>query len=239
MSETITTQEEVKDADFLERETDKDVLLQMDRIKYAYPDISDKACRNWARERIAFRRTLFELTGRVMTDELTGLVNGVYARERLERLLNLSSVDRLTTLQFDVDNFKQINDSKGHEEGDAILLKVGHLLKEELRPSDTPYRDHGDEFGAILPDLDSDQAFLVAERLRKTVEQGLGITISVGVADYDRTRDGYITPDGLLKRADIAAYQNKQTDVSTGEHGNRVTVFKPGMSMPQSVHQRK
>jgi diguanylate cyclase (GGDEF)-like protein len=107
----------------------------------------------------------------------------------------------------DVDNFKSINDSHGHQHGDVVLARLGKLLK-TLRASDRAYRLGGDEFALIMPDISGADAKLVAERLREEAPRQLfGATLSFGVAVSE---DGGIAPDELQRQADIALYLGKQ-----------------------------
>ena len=152
-----------------------------------------------------------------VTDPLTKACNRQYLRERLP-----DEVDRsrrfnhpLTVLLFDVDHFKQVNDTFGHEVGDEVLKKVAECTRENLRHFDTLARYGGEEFVVVLPNTDVDEGFLAAERLRKAIAEiavatGKGVakvTASFGVAT--------LTPEireeaELLRRADDALYRAKR-----------------------------
>jgi diguanylate cyclase (GGDEF)-like protein/PAS domain S-box-containing protein len=151
-------------------------------------------------------------------DALTGLFNRRYLEESL--LLELTSApDRMKTLgviMLDVDRLKQINDTFGHEAGDAVLQAMGRWLHANIRTGDISCRFGGDEFVLILPDASLDattqRAHQICEGIRKTAfeyqGQSLGaMTVSVGVAAYPRHGQ---TRDALLAAVDAALYQAKQ-----------------------------
>lgn len=145
-------------------------------------------------------------------DALTGLHNRRYFNERL-----LDEIERVTryggrfSLLFgDIDHFKEVNDTYGHQVGDAILVWLGRLLPQHLRHSDVVSRYGGEEFALLLMDTDKEQAAAVAENLRATVaDSGLPgnrpvrVTISFGVVTYGT--DGH-SLEGLLEKADKALY---------------------------------
>ena len=134
----------------------------------------------------------------VVTDHLTGLYNRRYfmnrAGEEIERSLRHQAP--LSVLMIDIDHFKQFNDTYGHATGDRVLQTVAHALKDVLRKPDICSRHGGEEFAVLLPNTPGDNAYFVADRVRKTLSgtryTGLGlppevnITISVGVATCPR-----------------------------------------------------
>jgi len=151
---------------------------------------------------------------RANTDELTGLYNHRYFHERLEeeisRGLRFGSIFSLVFL--DLDFFKRYNDSHGHLAGDEILRQVGQSLKKSLRKTDMAYRYGGDEFSVILPATSGPNAYRVAERIRKSVEEGISsrdrlMTCSVGVATWPT--DG-VMRDALIQSADSTLYHAKR-----------------------------
>lgn len=145
-----------------------------------------------------------------ITDELTGLYNRRYAQQTMEKEINacFHHEDPLTVAMFDLDNFKSINDNFGHHQGDLTLQKVGGLLFENLRESDTAARMGGDEFIIILPHTNIEQAHYIMERLsRKLMEvHPTPIHISVGITSY--TADEPV--ENMLKRADNSLYKAKE-----------------------------
>jgi diguanylate cyclase (GGDEF)-like protein len=156
------------------------------------------------------------------TDELTGLANRRHASERLlEAGAHAARHGRaLSVALLDVDHFKAVNDSHGHEAGDAVLCAVARACEGVLRESDLLARWGGEEFLAVLPETDAGAARGVAERLRGAVE-GLridnaggpahAVTVSAGVATWAPPGPAWRRPDrdALLKQADAALYRAK------------------------------
>jgi diguanylate cyclase (GGDEF)-like protein len=149
-------------------------------------------------------------------DALTGLPNRSLLRDRLQVAIRNASRSRarLAVLFIDLDRFKEVNDSLGHEFGDALLRAVAHRLKSGLRDSDTVSRLGGDEFVLLLPGVrDADEARQVADKLLEAVDRVFeldGRTVqvgaSVGVALYPE--DG-TDADTLTRHADAAMYRAK------------------------------
>jgi len=151
---------------------------------------------------------------RANTDELTGLFNHRYFHERLEeeisRGLRFGTVFSLVFL--DLDLFKVYNDTHGHLAGDEILRHLGKSLSGALRNTDMAFRYGGDEFAVILPATDTTNAYKVAERIRKRVEQGMHarhvqLTCSLGIATWPA--DG-VMRDALIQSADSSLYHAKR-----------------------------
>jgi len=114
----------------------------------------------------------------------------------------------LSLVMFDFDNFKELNDTHGHIEGDRILKEIGRLLKEQIRSMDIPCRYGGEEFTVILPETAQDDAFSIAERLRKSVEDAFSglTTVSLGVITC---MNSSIDANTMIKQADAALYKAK------------------------------
>ncbi len=182
------------------------------------------------RDREEIRRHLTELAvlnrmleQMALTDPLTGLPNRRYALDRLgqEWAASRRNDSALTCLMIDVDKFKRINDTYGHDMGDRVLREIASVLRKSLRATDVVCRVGGEEFLVICRDTDSAQAEICADRLRRKVEShrieecAVFMTISIGVA----ARGPAVSDvEALLKLADIATYKSK----SDGR--NRVTV---------------
>ncbi|WAC43168.1 EAL domain-containing protein [Pseudomonas sp. SL4(2022)] len=159
-----------------------------------------------------------QLESQAITDALTGLLNrrGFYqavdaALARIDR-----SGQRMAVLYLDLDGFKRINDSLGHDAGDQLLKRVGEQLKTSLRPYDSLARIGGDEFTALLDSLEHpEDAARIAEKLieqvsvRHTIE-GVDVTLgaSVGIACFPECGQ---TVEGLLRAADMAMYEAKRS----------------------------
>jgi diguanylate cyclase (GGDEF)-like protein len=128
----------------------------------------------------------------------------------------------------DIDHFKRVNDTYGHQVGDAVLVAVAALLQGQLRPYDTAARFGGEEFVLVLPSTELAAAGAVAERLRKLTanlsfaKEGaadLGLTISAGVAIV--SPGSIVNADDLIRQADTALYRAKQ------DGRNRVALASP------------
>jgi len=149
-------------------------------------------------------------------DPLTGLFNRNALEQRLGELDGQPSDPEAgagasySLLLCDLDNFKEVNDSRGHAAGDAVLQDIAYVMRAELRASDTIYRVGGEEILVILPSADREAAVEIAERLRRTVRDrrpaGVDVTISIGVAVSNR---GPVSTDDLVARADSALYEAK------------------------------
>lgn len=178
-------------------------------------------------ERQAMEKQLHKLS---VTDELTGLFNqrhfyNVMARE-LDRAKRYKHP--LSLVCFDLDNFKKVNDSLGHLEGDRVLRIIGDLLKDALRLADIAVRYGGDEFMVLLPETNISSAAKTAERIRiafnaecsysmeKSDDSIVKLSMSLGVTETD----GAEKPDQVVQRADLAMYESK----SSG--GNRTVLIK-------------
>jgi two-component system cell cycle response regulator len=160
------------------------------------------------------------LARQALTDDLTGLANRRHGGRQLERevALCVRHGRLLALVRVDVDHFKSINDSHGHEAGDQVLVEVARRLQGAVRGGDELARWGGDEFVALLPDTDKAGALRAAERLRAAVAAApivaagteLPVTISVGWAHWAGD-----TPDDLLARADRALYKAKDAGRDT------------------------
>ncbi len=153
-------------------------------------------------------------------DPLTGAFNRRFGMRRLhEECAKAARLQQpVTTLMFDIDHFKRVNDTYGHLVGDRVLVQVVGRAREVLRESDILIRYGGEEFVAVLPAVDREAGRRVAERLREAVagqeveydDGTFQVTISVGVATFHP--DGsQIDEDAVLKRADDALYAAKES----------------------------
>ncbi|MGM0516158.1 MAG: bifunctional diguanylate cyclase/phosphodiesterase [Pseudomonadota bacterium] len=155
-------------------------------------------------------------------DALTGLSNRALFEDRLRQMASLSRRhrNRVAVLFIDLDEFKPINDSLGHAVGDRILMEVAKRLSDQMRTEDTLARFGGDEFVALLTDIqDETEASEVAERLLPTIARPyrlegreLYLSASIGIAISD---PGMNDPLGLIRRADMAMYRAKQQGHNT------------------------
>jgi diguanylate cyclase (GGDEF)-like protein/PAS domain S-box-containing protein len=148
-------------------------------------------------------------------DPLTGLPNRALFLDRLKQALGAARRhrSRVALLFVDLDRFKEINDTAGHDVGDFVLAAVARRLKNILRQEETLARLSGDEFVAIAPGADQAAAVHIAERIQTVLSEPLALTgrifslgASIGIAFYPE--DG-ATPEDLLKHTDIAMYRAK------------------------------
>jgi two-component system, cell cycle response regulator len=153
-----------------------------------------------------------------VTDGLTGLHNRRYLDSHLATLFDRAVSRRrpLSLLITDIDRFKAINDTWGHDAGDEILREFAARLRQNVRGIDLACRFGGEEFVVVMPDTDPALAHKVAERIRSHIADApfvigrdgrrVDVTISIGVAGLKQPSD---TVDELLKRADLALYEAK------------------------------
>jgi two-component system cell cycle response regulator len=154
-----------------------------------------------------------------VTDALTGLYNRRHMDTQVAALVD-SAANRgtpLSVLAVDVDHFKSVNDSHGHDAGDRVLQELAARIRKNTRSLDLAFRTGGEEFVIVLPSTDRAVALKVAERLRRSVSAKpfnagaragpLPVTISVGIASLESPND---TLEELLKRADLALYRAKR-----------------------------
>lgn len=149
-----------------------------------------------------------------VTDALTGLLNRRYLEERLTEEIKRSNRHGfpMSFMMIDVDDFKSYNDSFSHPEGDKALKLVAHCLKETLRGADIAARYGGEEFSILLPQTNSAEAQIIAERVRERVEAAdfahRRVTVSVGVASCSPLIN---TPADIIRAADNALYEAKRS----------------------------
>ncbi len=155
------------------------------------------------------RRAAEQLRHAARHDELTGLPNRSYMMHLLHDRLATAAVDEVSVLFVDLDNFKTVNDSLGHEVGDQLLVIIAERLRAALRDRDTLARFGGDEFVVVMKGEPTD----VAERLRKAMhkpvvigEHELFVSASIG---YSSNHQAGMSPNDLLRDADAAMYRAK------------------------------
>ncbi|HYY98708.1 MAG TPA: sensor domain-containing diguanylate cyclase, partial [Pyrinomonadaceae bacterium] len=160
-------------------------------------------------------RLFHQMQQQALTDGLTGCFNRRFFEIQLERDLHLATRMRqpVSLILVDIDHFKRVNDTHGHDAGDAALRILAGELREEVRGVDTAARYGGEEFAIILPQAGPEGAFAVAERLRTRIERtgvpGVGtITASLGIATFPLHAS---SRELLVTAADRALYQAKRT----------------------------
>jgi diguanylate cyclase (GGDEF)-like protein len=161
---------------------------------------------------------MFENAERLtITDDLTKLFNYRYLMKYLQADVKrcLRYKKKVSLLFIDVDGFKRINDTFGHLVGSQALAEMGQVFKRILRETDVVGRYGGDEFVIVLPETPLNGAMVIAERIRKKVEEcefvaqnlSIRLTVSLGVANCPKHT---LTAEGLIKKADAAMYRAKE-----------------------------
>ncbi len=179
-----------------------------------------------------FPRRLDQLIREAFRDALTGLPNRALFMDRLAHALTRAERVgvNLAVLFLDLDRFKILNETLGHEVGDRLLLEVGHRITSCLRPEDTVARLGGDEFALLLEDTaDLSAATAMAERVSAEIQRpfivdgrDVLISASIGIA---LTGGGSMQPEEILRNADLAMYQAK------AEGRARYELYQPGLSI--------
>jgi two-component system cell cycle response regulator len=156
-----------------------------------------------------------------LTDTLTGLYNRRYFEVHLQKMLENARISRknLGLLYMDIDHFKKINDTYGHNVGDEVLKVFAARIKDSLRSFDLVARLGGEEFVAILPDINTKLAYQIAERLRHAIadrpiecsvpDGGLSVTASFGGTVIEPDQADPSRMADILKRSDDQLYQAK------------------------------
>jgi len=196
-----------------------------ERLVNLFKDITDRRRQTEAVENLAFR------------DSLTGLPNRAYFNRKFQEAVDASEMmgELFGLIMIDVDHFKDINDTLGHDAGDALLKRLAEMLHAAFRSGDTVARLGGDEFAVILRGLHSEADMMrpvnaLQDLLRRPIEHGgrsFSVSASIGAALHG---DPDADPSHMIKNADIALYRAKD------EGRNRSVVFDP--SMRSALEQR-
>lgn len=189
--------------------TENEVLESMSHLNNELSQMS----RELSKKNRELQRANAKITQLARTDYLTGLSNRSYFQERFKEIFALTQRHglELTILLADLDHFKRINDTYGHDVGDKVLQAFGSILIRECRTEDLPARYGGEELIIMLPKTAATGAVGMYERLRnKLIHSELlpapdFITFSAGIAEYAETD----TEASLLKKADDALYEAK------------------------------
>lgn len=167
---------------------------------------------------LELRQSVTNTMAMAVTDDMTGLYNRRYFDRHLGVMLGKAhSQERdMALMILDIDHFKSVNDTHGHDIGDAVLREFAARLKRNIRGVDLACRFGGEEFVVLMPDTDYRQAEMVAERVRHAIAErafevgatrSLSVTVSAGVTLNEKISD---TPETLIKRADVALYRAKR-----------------------------
>lgn len=151
------------------------------------------------------------------TDRLTELFNRGYWEELLQKEFSRCSRTKKASsvVMFDIDHFKRVNDTYGHQAGDEVIRKTCGVLRENLRETDIAGRYGGEEFGVILVETNAQEAMVFCERLRKDIEQlkvlsngeDITFTVSLGISEFN---EDIIEYEKWLEGSDLALYQSKE-----------------------------
>jgi len=168
-----------------------------------------------------------QLQQQALTDVLTGCFNRRSFEMQLDRELQMANrlSQPLSLVMLDLDRFKELNDSSGHDVGDTALRLLAECFRRELRGIDSAARFGGDEFALILPQADSEGAMLVAERLRKGIEQIAfpgcpSLTASIGIATF---------PEHGSCRGDLVIAADRALYIAKRAGRNRVCIAQPAL----------
>ena len=181
---------------------------------------SRQILKDYALELEKANRELKELNARLefmaWHDQLTGLPNRRYMRDRIKNEQDRSSRSGkpLTLVMGDIDDFKRVNDTYGHETGDGVLKHISAIITASLRKQDLLSRWGGEEFLFLLPETDLNGALIVSEKIRSSIEaepyryedKSIRLTLTLGVAEFEES----LGIDGVIRRADEALYKGKK-----------------------------
>lgn len=178
------------------------------------------------RETIELRKSNEDLAKKTVTDALTGAHNRAHFDREVAAAFEMSKSARspLTVIFSDADKFKSVNDTHGHQAGDAVLIELSRRLRETMDGLGTVCRYGGEEFAIIVPGADESRGLKVAEVLRRRIAAApfdlsalapglsLPITISLGVASQDPAKGiTFTTPEELVHQADLGVYAAKKS----------------------------
>jgi two-component system, cell cycle response regulator len=212
--------------DYLVRPVDRNELLARTATQVRRKRLQDRL-------QESYRRSL----ALALTDELTGLYNRRYLSAHLDELMERVRRDGISVavLLFDIDHFKNVNDTRGHAAGDDVLSELAARTVNSVRSVDLAARLGGEEFVVVMPETDLGIATAVAERLRAAVarepfavkgdNERIPVTISIGVTAAGGPDDD---PDEMLKRADVALYTAKA-------RGRNCVIVRPPPSPPRAA----
>ncbi|TAN65348.1 MAG: sensor domain-containing diguanylate cyclase [Methylobacter sp.] len=169
-------------------------------------------------------------------DTLTGVNNRRFLEQRMGEALNdcQRNAEPLSCQFFDIDFFKLVNDKYGHQGGDRVLSLVAAAIKKQLRDNDVFVRYGGEEFVALLSNINESQALEIAERVRKAIQTlaiafndvFISVTVSIGVSTYVPDSRAVLTDDEIIERliksADSALYRAKHSGRNRVENGGIV-----------------
>ncbi len=175
----------------------------------------DKLQNEWLSANKKLEKQSQELFNLATTDPLTGLLNRREFQEQTKKLISQTdrSASTFALLSIDVDFFKHVNDTHGHQVGDKVLIHLAKLFNKNRRANDLVSRFGGEEFILVLPDITNEDAYQLAEKLRLNVERNpidnIQITLSIGLVVTKKAKK--VNLEQLLKTSDKALYMSKAT----------------------------
>ncbi len=194
--------------------TPSDTLVMEQKLKMILEEIDDPGLAGKLKEiKRIFERKKRKLSELAYKDGLTGLYNRRFFNKELEK--EITRVKRYGTsvslLLMDLDHFKKLNDTYGHQKGDQVLIDVSDLILKNSRRMDIPCRYGGEEIAVILPQTELSRAVILAEKLRRMIQEstagkGVEVTVSIGAAGYTPLTD---TPETMISEADTQLYKAK------------------------------
>ncbi len=177
-------------------------IVQSEEVLVSFSDITE----------VENERKRFEKVA--STDALTGIANRLKFNTILEQQIAMAKryKEPFSVILFDVDNFKQVNDTYGHKVGDEVLISLAKEVSSNIRASDTFARWGGEEFVLILPQTKEQEAYLLAEKLRKKIakisfSKSFHVTCSFGVSEYTKEEDS----DTFIQSVDWLLYKAKHS----------------------------
>jgi diguanylate cyclase (GGDEF)-like protein len=179
--------------------------------------------RELAKKNIQLKKANKQISELVNTDYLTGLSNRREFYKRMKENISLrerNNGGNLGLIMADIDFFKKVNDTYGHDIGDKVLISFSTMLKENVRKEDLVARIGGEEFCILVPCIEKNELLILAEKLRKkceemrvtvdNIQETISVTASFGVTRYN-VNDTNENEDKFLKRADTALYKAKNS----------------------------
>lgn len=195
--------------------TPSDTLVMEQKLKMILKEIKDPGIAGKLREiGKMFERKKRKLSELAYMDGLTGLYNRRFFDKELDK--EITRAKRYSTnvslIMLDLDFFKNLNDTYGHQKGDKVLMDVAEIIRKNSRAMDIPCRYGGEEIAVILPQTEIARSISVAEKLCKliqtgTASKGIEVTVSIGAAEFSSLND---SSENLIKAADEQLYKAKK-----------------------------